>query len=29
MNLLLLVSLIIVAYWICGILWVATREDWN
>ena len=29
MNLLLLVSLIILCYWIGGILWVATREDWN
>jgi len=29
MNLLLLVSLIILAYWICGIVWVATRKDWN
>jgi len=29
MNLLILVSLIILIYWICGIVWVATREDWN
>lgn len=29
MNVLLLVSLIILAYWIGAILWVASRKDWD
>lgn len=29
MNILLLVSLIILTYWIVGILWVASRKDWE
>jgi len=29
MNILLLVSLIILAYWIVGILWVASQKDWE
>ena len=29
MNLLMLVSLIILAYWVGAIWWVATRKDWN
>lgn len=29
MNLLILVGLIILAYWVIAIAWVATREDWE
>lgn len=29
MNLLMLVGLIILAYWAIAIAWVATREDWE
>lgn len=29
MNVLLLVTLVILAYWIVGLAWVATRKDWN
>jgi hypothetical protein len=29
LNLLILVSLIILAYWVLAIAWVATRKDWE
>jgi len=29
MNLLMLAGLIILAYWVIAIAWVATREDWE
>jgi hypothetical protein len=29
MNLLILVGLIILAYWVIAIAWVASREDWE
>lgn len=29
MNLLLLVSLMILAYWIAGIYWVLSQKDWG
>lgn len=29
MNLLTLVGLIILAYWVIAITWVVTREDWE
>jgi hypothetical protein len=29
MNVLTLVSLIVIAYWIIGIAWVASRRDWS
>jgi hypothetical protein len=29
MNVLVLVGLIVAAYWIVGIAWVASRRDWR
>lgn len=29
MNVLILVGLIVIAYWIIGIGWVASRRDWR
>ncbi len=29
MNVLLLVTLIILAYWIIGMLWVSRKQDWD